>query len=309
MSQLNSESRHNFFSRYYVGGWLIAAALSGYCVYLIGAKSKLQLNNDIALSQKQEALDSVQTDRTHLQADFDAASVRIDQLMTRNSSLRDSLQDERTAIGKLQAKIRSILSDNESTRDRLLEARIMIYMLNERTEAYESYIATLERDNVILSGENEVLANERDKTVTQNIALKMAGSVLHASNIRFRVIHERNSGKEKQTNRARRADKMVVTFDIDENRIAESGTKQIYIRIIAPGEMLRQFGDLSGTFRTVKGQQMRYSLLKEVDLVKNQPLRNVAVEWSQIDDFAKGMYRIELYNFGYLVGSQAIELK
>lgn len=309
MSQVNSGSQRNFFSRFYVAGWLIAAVLAGCCLYLVNARNKLQVSNDIALGEQQQLLDSVQTDRTYLQTAFDAASVRIDQLMTRNSSLKDSMQGERTAIEKLQTRIKTIISDNESTRDRLLEARIMIYMLNERTEAYESYIAELERDNGILSGENEVLTNERDKTVARNIALRMEGSVLHTSNIRLQVLHERNRGKEKQTDRARRADKMVITFDIDENRIAESGGKEIYVRIIAPGNKLRQFGDLSGTIRTVKGVEIPYSLLKEVHLTKNQPLRNVTVEWAQADSFAKGIYVIELYNSGYLVGAQTVTLK
>lgn len=309
MSHANSSNNPNFFSRNYALSWLIVLILSGSCIYLFVSRKRSAADNDTALQKQQYVIDSINTDKLYLQSNFDAASARIDQLMSKNAGLQDSLKDQKTAIAGLQSKIRTILSSQAATRDQLLEASILIYMLNKKAQAYELYIAELEKDNAILNGKNELLTEERDNTVQKNIELQMAGSVLHASNIRLEVIHERRNGKEKETSRAKKADRMRITFDIDENHVAETGTKQVYIRITRPDGTVVRSASASGTITTIKGEEIKFSLLKEVDLVKNDPLKNVIVEWPQKDSYIKGTYTVELYNGGYKIGGQSIALK
>jgi len=47
-------------------------------------------------------------------------------------------------------------------------------------------------------------------------------STFSASNIQVTPVNEKKSGKEKTTTTAKRVDKLVVSFDV-ENRIAKSG--------------------------------------------------------------------------------------
>ncbi len=289
-------------------GWIFAAILAIICLYLFNNQSNLIKSTDAALREKQQIVDSIKTDRLYLQADFDAASVRIDQLMSQNAGLRDSMQDTKTTISDLQKQIRGILSDKKATREELMKARNLISMLNDKTQAYERHIAEIERDNTVLTGEKKILEEERDATVEQNIALKMTGSVLHASNIRMQLVHQRPNGKEVTTSKAKKVDKILITFDIDENRIAESGTKQIYIRIVGPDQMVMFASDMSGMLNTIQGDRIRYSILKEVDLVKDQPIKNIDAEWPK-DIYLKGEYHVELYNGGYKIGQGDVKMK
>lgn len=300
---VNSRWKKNIFS------WGIAATLFACCLYLIISKNKVVRDNEIALKQKQQIIDSVKTDRVYLQADFDAASAKIDQLLSKNAGLKDSLQDNKAAIVALQAQIKIILSNQKATQAELMKARNMIYMLNDKTQAYELYIAELEKDNVILAGENKLLSNERDETVEKNIALKMAGAVLHASNIRLEPVHIRAGGMEKETFNAKKVDKIRIAFDIDANRIAESGTKQVYVRIIAPGNKILYADNVSGTMNTVKEQAIKFSVLKEINLINNNPVKDIVAEWQQNDTYPKGVYKIELYNEGYEIGQAGMELR
>ena len=266
-------------------------------------------DNNLAMQQKQQIIDSVKTDRAYLQVDFDAASARIDQIMSKNAGLNDSLQARKAALAELQTQIRTILRNQKASQSELVKARDMIYMLNDRTKTYELYIADLEKENKTLTGENEQLSKERDETVETNIALKMTGAVLHASNIRMEPIHERSHGREKETSKAKNVDKLRIIFDIDENRIANSGTKEVYVRIIAPGNNVLYSEGLSGTIGTMKEGEIKFSALKEVDLTKNLPAKNVVLEWQQTDSYTKGFYDIELYNRGYKIGQASLELK
>src|SRR5436189_86891 len=60
------------------------------------------------------------------------------------------------------------------------------------------------------------------------------GSTLHASNFNIVAIDERKGGKEKQTTKAKKADKLRISFDLDENRISTSGPKQLFVCITGP---------------------------------------------------------------------------
>ncbi len=290
--------------------WVVIIVLLVGCVYLFWRN-----NQDKNVAQKTEAnqkvaIDSLNNDRNALQKDFDAASGKIDQLVSQNAKLDSNLQNDKVAMSKLQSQIKTILNNKNATQAELKKAREMITDLTGKTRMYEERIAQLEKENATLTGEKVVLTKERDSTVEKNISLKKAGSVLHASNIRMEAIHKRKNGKEKETSKARKANELRITFDIDENRIAESGTKQIYLRIIAPGgNVMSTPSNASGMMTNAKGDQMQYSVLKNISLVQNQPVKDLIVDWNQDGDYAKGSYYIEIYSEGYKVGGGDVVLK
>ncbi len=290
--------------------WVLIIVLLFGCIYLFVSKRNMAADNALSMTQAQQRLDSVKTDRASLQTDFDAASAKIDQLVSQNSRLDSALQGDKQAMAKMQAEIRTILSNKNATKAELAKAREMISSLTDKTKAYEARIAELEKENTTLTGENKTLTHERDSTGTQNVALKKAGSVLHASNIRMEPIHKKRNGKEKETTKAKRVDEFRIKFDIDENRIAESGTKQIYLRIISPdGNIMTNSANGSGMLTTSKGGQLSYSIESDIALTQNQPVKDITVDWNQTGDYNKGTYTIEIYNEGFLVGSGTVTLK
>lgn len=305
-SAQNSQGKKNNSIIYWV---LIAILLAG-CVYLFMSKNKMAEENEMARKQMMTQIDSVKTDRASLQADFDAASAKIDQLVSQNTKMDSALQGNKTEIAKLQGQIRAVLSNKKATAAELKQAREMIASLNDKTKEYETRIAELEKQNTVLTGQNKVLTKERDSTITQNVAIKKLGSVLHASNIRMEPIHKRKNGKEKETTKARKVDVLRIIFDIDENRIAESGTKQLYLRILAPdASVLSSAANGSGMMTTSKGDQLSYTIMKNVPLTQNQMLSNISADWNQEGDYKKGAYTIEIYSEGYKVGSGTVNLK
>ncbi len=290
--------------------WVLILVLFVLCIYLFMSKRSMQADNAQAMKMEQQQMDSVKTDRASLQNDFDAASAKIDQLVSQNSRLDSALQGDKAAMAKMQGEIRTILSNKNATKAELQKARDMISSLTDKTKQYESRIAELEKENTTLTGENKNLTHERDSTGTQNVALKKVGSVLHASNIRMEPIHKKRNGKEKETTKAKRVDEFRIKFDIDENRIAESGTKQIYLRIISPdGNIMTNSANGSGMLTTSKGGQLSYSIESDIALTQNQPVKDITVDWNQSGDYNKGTYTIEIYNEGYLVGSGTVTLK
>lgn len=290
--------------------WVVIIILLAGCIYLFMSKSQMAEQNAAASQMEKQRFDSLNSEQASLKADFEAASAKIDQLVSQNSKLDSLLKDDKMAMGRLQGQIRSILAKSNATKAELEQARLLIASLNDKSREYEARIAELEKENTVLTGKNKVLTRERDSTVTENIAIKQLASVLHASNIQLEAIRVKKNGKERETSKARKADILRVTFDIDENRIAESGTKTLYLRIIGPdGAVLNSPANGSGMMATSKGDHLSFTLSKGVPLTTNQPLKNIVADWKNNGDYAKGLYKIEIYNEGYNIGNGEVTLK
>jgi len=288
---------------------IIAVLLIGN-IYLFMSKNKVSEQRDSAISQ----LDTVTIDRDNLKNEYDAALVRLDMLVGKNAQLDSIVANQNSEISRLRSQIQGILSNSRSTAADYARARTLIAELNHKVRTYEERIAELEADNTRLNKYNELLLDERDSTVTTNIALSQKvrlGSVLHASNIRMVPIDLRRGGrKEKETSKAKRVDVFRVTFDIDENRIAEDGVKEVFIRIVGPnGRLLSNAAYGSGATDTYDGQTLEYTLAKQISLKQGEPLSDITVDWHQDSGYESGTYQIEIYNAGYKIGNGSIDLK
>ena len=290
--------------------WVIIVLLVCACLVMFVRNNKMASENAAVQKHLMAQIDSVKTDRASLQSDFDAASAKIDQLVSQNSKLDSNLQKDKSEILALQNKIRSIMGNSSASKEDLKKARALITDLTDKTTHYEARIAELEKENTMLTNKNIVLGRERDSTVTQNIAIKRIASVLHASNMRMEPLHIRKNGHEKETSKAKKVDVLRIMFDIDENRVAESGPKKVYLRLVAPdGAVLSSSANGSGMMTNAKGDQISYSLMKEINLVKEQPVKDVSVDWHQDGNYDKGVYLIEIFSEGYKVGSGNVTLK
>lgn len=288
----------------------LVAALT-IAVVVLGIKN-YNLSQNLTVAQTDYAISD--SSRRSVEMDYRAALVRLDELVSKNSQM-DSIVSKRDGeIAKLRRQIDAIVKDKNATAAQLGKAKRLIGRLNTTVRSYEERIAQLESDNDRLDKENELLTYERDSTVADNVGLQQKvrlAQVLHASNIRMEPINLKRGGKkEKTTSRARKVDILRVTFDIDENRIASDGLKQIYMRITAPsGNLLSNAAYGSGITETYDGEQLNYTLSKQFELKQNTAVKDLVVDWNQDSDYEEGTYRIELYHKGYKIGSGNVRLK
>lgn len=290
--------------------WIIILLLLLGCVYLFMGKNQVTLEKDALLKQEQGRTDSVEKERKALEDDFNAAKGKIDQLMTESSKKDSALEKSKKELGVMQSKIQVVIKKDKVSLEELKHAREMIHDLNDKIKAYEERIAELEKENKELHGKNKVLTIERDSTVAQNVVLKKYGSVLYTDNIRLTPEHKRKDGSDKETHKAKKTNVLRIMFDIVENHIAESGNKQIYIRLVAPdNNLLSNPANGSGNMTTTKGDQLPYSVVKEIPLVKDQPVKDITIDWMQDGKYARGAYNIEIYSEGTKVGSGQVVLK
>ena len=290
--------------------WVIIALLLAGCLYFFSTNNKtIQEKQQMEALLKQQT-DSVEKERKILEEDFNAAKGKIDQLMTESSKKDTALEKSKKELSEMQSKIQVVMKKDKVTIEELKNARTMIKDLNDKIRAYEERIAELERENKELSGKNKVLKDEVDSEVKKNIVLKKYGSILYTDNIRLTPEHKRKDGTDKETKKAKKTNVLRIVFDIVENHIAESGNKQIYVRLIAPdNSVLSNPANGSGNITTLKGEQLAFSVVKEIALTKDVPVKDVTIDWIQDGKYQKGSYTIEIYSEGTRVGLGQVTLK
>ncbi|MGE7774430.1 hypothetical protein ACQKLP_06900 [Chitinophaga sp. NPDC101104] len=286
---------------------ILIAALVGTWGYMYYDKS--QTSKEIAIKENQ--LDTISNSRNELQAEYDAAQARLDDLISQNSRMDSLVKSKDKEIADMKGRITSILSNKNATAAQLAEARRLIEELKSRTEGYVATIERLEGEKIVITGERDYARKERDSVVVVKDSLGKRvdlGSVLHADNIKLSPINVRKNGKEEVTSKAKRADMMRVSFDLN-NRIATSGDKEIYVAITAPdGAPLAVEALGSGRFTLEDGTEKLYTVKKTVSYAAggNTP---VSMDWKQNSDFKPGDYSVEIYQDGYKIGAGKVNLK
>ncbi|WP_291914063.1 hypothetical protein [Chitinophaga sp. CB10] len=287
---------------------ILIAALAGTWIYMFYDKSK---SSEIVTSQKIQ-IDSISSSRDALEQDFNAANARLDDLISQNTRMDSLVKTKDKEIQDMKARISSILTKKNATAAELAEARRLIEQLKSNIEGYQQTIERLEGEKIVLAGERDYARKERDSvtTVKDSLGKKVElGSVLHASNIRLEPIRVKGNGKEIATTKAKRADMMRVEFDLDDNRIAPTGDKEIFVAISAPdGSPLAVEALGSGRFTLEDGTEKLYTAKKTVAYVQGQK-QSVTMDWKQNSDFKPGDYGVEIYHNGYKIGQGKVTLK
>ena len=294
---------------------LLIIALLGTWGYIIFDKNKNR--------QKEQDLTSqiVNSDsaKNELQRELDDAAQRLDALKTSNVKADSLLKTKDKDVEALQARVRSIIHDKNATSAQLAEAKRLIAQLKGNIETYTAQIDSLTVANTQLTETNRVVTGQRDVAQknydSANTVIKQkedvidVGSTLHASDFIIEGVKEKKNGKEKVTSTAKRVDKLKMTFTLDENRITQSGTKDIYVCITDPaGNPVSVDALGSGTFTTRDGVQKAFTKKVQVNYVQGQK-QPVNVEWSQNSKFQTGAYKIEIYNNGFKIGEGTRTLK
>lgn len=287
-------------------GVLIAALVGtwGYMYY-----DKSQSSKEIAVKENQ--LDTITNSRNELQSEYDAARARLDNLISQNSRMDSLVKSKDKEIADMKGRISSILSNKNATAAELAEARRLIEQLKASTESYVQTIERLEGEKLVITGERDFAIKERDSVATVKDSLGKQvdlGSVLHASNIKLSPINLRKNGKEEVTSKAKRADMMRVSFDVD-NRIATTGDKEIFVAITAPdGSPLAVEALGSGRFTLEDGTEKLYTVKKLVSYTTGSS-QSVSMDWKQNSDFKPGDYTVEIYQDGFKIGAGKVNLK
>jgi phage shock protein A len=292
---------------------ILAAALLGTWGYLLYDKNKSGEVMQVAQTQSENYM----TQRDSLKLLYDDAEMRLDSITGNNNTLQGEKSTLQKQIDANKAEIRRILSDKNATAADLKRAKSMIADLNNQIASLEAEVSRLTGENQELSANNTQLTSEKqvlEQNLTTSTTEKEAlaatvdvGSTFSASNIQITPVNEKKSGKEKTTTSAKRVDKLVVSFDV-ENRIARSGPADMYIIVTAPdGKTVSDAALGSATLTTRTDGDKPFTA--KVPVEYEQGTRKQLSFPIRQEDFQRGDYKIEIYHNGFKIGEGVRTLK
>jgi hypothetical protein len=279
---------------------ILAVLLVGSLVYIFKMTSDAKaLQTEISTTKSDK--ESVMKDLEELKARYDAA-------IAENTSMSDELIAEREKVVNLMSDLKKSKGDAAS----MAKYKSQYFSLESKMKALIAENETLKKDNATLTtqrdstvtvlGEarkyNEVLVGQNEElSKTVEVAQKLT-----VSNLKTAAYKLRSSGKQIETEKARRADVLKISFNINENKVAKQGDKTYYVQVIDSknnvlGEKKTEsFGETSLTYSfltTVKYEN------KSVDVSQDLPGQN----------FEKGTYFVNVFDKGELVSKSSFSLK
>lgn len=259
--------------------------------------------------QAQAQVAAVSSEKENVTKMLEDMLVQYDTLSSENEQLNAEMAAQQKQIEELMKKVQS---GNYS----LAKARKEAETLRKIMQGYVVTIDSLNQVNQALTAENLSTKQELGEVKGQKAALETQsaeqqaiiarGSVLRSTVMTAGGIFERSSGKQVDTDRARKATQVKCCFTVGENLTARAGTKTLYMRVISPdGSVLPAAGgDNRFQFNGVEGE---FTAKRDIDY-QNQPVE-VCIYWKAPGQLASGQYIVEVYESGGQVGTTSFNLK
>lgn len=280
---------------------VVLVILLAIAVVILGYKYFTESRQLGQTTEEKAILEDVKSD---LEKQLRDMIVEYDSLKTTNDSVNGLLvkeQDKITNLLRMQAtaaeKIRKYQGELETLRKVMRSYIVQIDSLNTRNRELtaeniqvKEQLTTAETEKVALSKEKEIL----------NTQVQLA-KVLSAKSIVAQPLNK----SDKANNKVSKVAKIKVCFTVRENAVAEAGTKDVYMRIIRPDEVVLPAG--SGETFEFNGEQVVYSAKRQLEF-ENKDI-DMCIFWDKNADLIAGNYTVVLYAENYEIGSTTFTLK
>ncbi len=265
-------------------------------------------------------LQTLEAEKEMQRRDFQA---EVDSLMKVHNELKESYGE----LSQELAEKDSIIQADAVEIKRLLDSQWDYYRikkklasLQEISQKYVRQMDSLYTVNRELVAENERIREEyqAEKRVNTNLTRRndeLTGKVNLAAtmkihNLTANAVRFKGNSKEATTDRANRAERIMVDFTVAQNDLVEAGTKVFYLRIADPTKVVISKGSGDEYSFKSNGESLQYTEQVRFNYDgKDAAVRAYYIKPSGIE-FMPGRYYIDVYEQGgKLIGQTSLELR
>ena len=257
----------------------------------------------------QTQLDTTYSELDSISNQLDRRIAEIDSLggdITELEIIRKNLEEEKKT---LKASNRWAANQIKSYKEKVSGYEELLNVQDEKIRKLQAMNDQLLSENTTLKTEKNVLSDTISelKTRRKELASKVAiASQLEAENIQVFGVNDRGREREDEF-RTRQIEKLKVTFNLAENKVAQAGGKEIILRVINPkGNALFDVATGSGSFM-VDGKEMFYTSKQEI--LFDNTKQKLAFVYDRGQEYEEGVYLVELYAEDYLIGKKNFTVK
>lgn len=297
-----------------LGGLIAVAAI--FAVYF-GFRSNDYQNRSANLEAELE------TTRTELEGELVEVRSAYDTQMVVNQDLTAEIETRVAEVEELQNQIASARSQLANSKANTEEIKSRLAEMEELKAALETDLASLQMENDSLNETNSTLAvaldeskmqveqmsTEIENLTTENQRLdrrltQIAPAGFKAEN--FRISVERRN--DKLTSKARRADEVVVQFDLDNVPSEKQGQRELYLAVTTLNGNPITFLPAEQVSVPAANEplQIKAADIEQVDLSETQ---TVAMSFKPDRDLEAGEYNIFVYSDAGYLGATGFRLR
>jgi hypothetical protein len=289
--------------------WIIIALLlgtNGITLWLLFNEKNEVIKEKIITEKVMVEKDNVEEDLLVLQKDYEG-------LRGTNAAMQKEIDEKKERIAELlkeaakhkgdAAIIRKLREETETLREIMKGYVRTIDSLNTLNKTLVAEKKTVLKQLGVEKEKQNTLLKEKDE-LKSTIA---KGSILSCFNISAKaVFYKRGGKKEVETGRARKAEKIKVSFSLGENKIAKAGEKMVFVRIMTPDgkEMAKSYDD---NYKFAFNQSSGYFAGKTELNYANAEISGVTYCEGQ-GEMVPGNYMIEISCDGTVIGTTNLKL-
>jgi len=315
-------TKSNNLLSYALIGIILLLGLNGYQLYI-----NSQLKQDTA-NQKMELIE-LEKIKTELDQDYKAAIEGLDELRGDNEELNQLIDSQKLSLQGQKEKINNLIWSKRE----LGKARKEMKALKDQAQQYIKELTKLRDDNQFLTSSNtqlkeekealnqlyaeiaqarEILIVEKEEIIKEKAILSGKVDIAEAIKINYMEVQGyqvKDDGKTKKKNKAKNINMLRTCFLTETNVVAKGGEQEFYIRIIDPvGETITDSNDGVGVLTNkLDSTQVMYTTSGSIDY-QNEDTRG-CISLSLSEKIMKGIYDVEIYNNGFMVGKGDFKLK
>jgi hypothetical protein len=295
---------------------ILSLGFNGY-QYFDSKNDRETLENSI------KELSVLSSSKTQLEFDYKNLQDEFNQLKNSIVDNDGLLANKEHDISIKQEEIDKILKDANASKADLAKAESLIKSLKAEISTYKNDIIRLEKENAILVKNNTILTTQRDSIQTnlntertERVAERQVAqqkedelsSTLSISNHKITALKVKSNGREVEKTKAKKIDKIRVSFDIDKNPRAQSGDKELFIAIQNPDGQIGSYTNAkSGELKLRSGELVKYSDKVDINYINGAQQK---VEFDlENTTFAPGKYKINVYQNGFKISQADVILK
>jgi len=283
----------------------------GVLLAIIAVLALMLVNQKKEIVIQEKVTDNV---KVELQGQLDSLLAEHERVKVSYGELSNSLKERDSIINAKAMEIKKLLG----TKSELAVVKRKLAQLQQITQVYEHQIDSLFTVNRKLKAENEKIKIdynlEQQKTTDLSkdkdaLNEKITGAaVLKAYKVTAIAYKSRGVDKEKETDKAARADKIKVCFTVSENKLVSSGYKRFFVRIARPDNVILTRGP-AYTFQFL-GQTLQFSAMETLNFEGDAADVCTYFEHpANGPELTKGRYLVNVFTEDREIGQTSFELK
>ncbi|MBX9851552.1 MAG: hypothetical protein K2X86_07310 [Cytophagaceae bacterium] len=289
---------------------IILLAINGVQLWLNLSKTDEIEKKDMTIAEQKIEITNKKKELDQVIADLEQKKQELAALGADTTRLGQELAELKKERNVLAKQVRINKNKYDELEARIFEANKLRDQAEAQVAYWKNVAAMLDSTNRELKAEKERFIDslKRLNFTAEQLQEKVAiASVMRAENIKFEAVSHKGKAKAGTEFKAKALEKLRITFNLGDNKIAKIENKVVYLRVVeSDGSVLFDETTGGGTFE-FEGKQIPYTAKTDILFDNKKPQGSYT--YIKGSPYKPGKHTIELYCEGFLIGQGVLNIK